>query len=54
MLLTRLETGWAWRVTPPHGPPTCGEEATLETARRTAAFAEAAIASLGRARDRRF
>ena len=53
MNFTPADSGWTWRVTPPHGDHVSGQEADLESARRTAAFAEAFLRSLERARRRR-
>lgn len=50
--LTPAAAGWTWQVTPPDGEPVLGRQADLESARRTAAFAAAALASLDRARRR--
>jgi|KBSSwiStaDraftv2_1062776.scaffolds.fasta_scaffold16434_6 hypothetical protein len=49
----RAQDGWTWRITLPEGAPISGWQANLETARRTAAFAAAVLATLDRARRRR-
>lgn len=48
-----LEDRWAWKVAPSEGVQVSGQAQSFAAARRSAAFAEAVLRSLDRARRRR-